>query len=240
MAKLDVDAVTVRQVAKMIDHSLLRPELATHEIEEGIDLALRYDVATVTVRPCDAALAVARVAGSEVGVSSVVGFPHGNHTTKIKGDEADGLVEAGVDELDMVINISWLRSRRDDDVRQDIRAVVEAGRGAPVKVILETAYLTDEEKIRGCHLSEEAGAAFVKTSTGFAPGGATMEDLKLMRATVGPTVQVKAAGGVRDLDKLLAMSAVGVTRFGCTATAAIIDDLRSRKGTRAVDTNRPK
>ena len=105
--------------------------------------------------------------------------------------------------------------------RQDIRAVVEAGRGAPVKVILETAYLTDEEKIRGCHLSEEACASFVKTSTGFAPGGATLEDLKLMRATVGPTVQVKAAGGVRDLDKLLAMAAVGVTRFGCTATAAI-------------------
>jgi len=217
----------VQHVAKMIDHSLLRPELTTDEVRSGIDLALRYDVATVTVRPCDASLAVDRVKGSRVGVSAVVGFPHGDQMTETKAQESQRLVELGCDELDMVINISWLRSGRDADVVSDIEHVVRAG--VPVKVILETGYLNDEEKVLGCRLSEQAGATFVKTATGFGPGGATMEDLRLMWASVGPTVQVKAAGGVRDLDKLLAMAAIGVTRFGCTATAAILDDLRLRK-----------
>ena len=226
LSTVDSKAFTVARVAKMIDHSLLRPELTTREIEAGIDLAIRYEVATVTLRPCDAALGVKRVKGSGVGVSTVVGFPHGTNTTETKRFEAATLVGMGCDELDMVINISWLRSGRDADALADIQAVVEAG--APVKVILETAYLTDAEKIQGCRLSEQAGAAFVKTSTGFASTGAVMEDLMLMRAAVGEAVQVKAAGGVRDLDKLLTMAAIGVTRFGCTSTATILDDLRSR------------
>lgn len=145
--------------------------------------------------------------------------------------EAKEALANGAGELDMVINVGELRSGNADYVREDIRAVVEAAKGkAIVKVIMENAYLTDEQKILACQLAEEAGADFVKTSTGFAPGGATIEDLKLMRATVGPQVQVKAAGGVRTLDAILEVIDVGVTRVGATATATILDDFKKRQG----------
>jgi deoxyribose-phosphate aldolase len=216
-------------VAKTIDHSLLRPELTTAEVLAGCALARRYEVASVCVRPCDVALAVETLAGSNVQVGTVIGFPHGSSTTESKIAEARQAVALGATELDMVLNIGWLRSGRDAEVQADIAAVVGAGGEALVKVILENAYLTDEEKVRGCKLVEAAGAHFVKTSTGFAPSGATLADLRLMRAAVSPHVQVKAAGGVRTLDALLEVLALGVTRVGATATATILDDFRARQ-----------
>ncbi|MFC4997485.1 deoxyribose-phosphate aldolase [Dactylosporangium cerinum] len=220
----------MESVAKMIDHSLLRPELTLDEVRAGCELAARYDVASVCVRPADVTTAVALLKGTGVLVGTVVGFPHGGATTEAKVAETRIAVAQGAAEIDMVLNIGWLRSGDDMQagVEADIRAVVEAADGATVKVILENAYLTDAEKIAGCEAAERAGAHYVKTSTGFAPGGATMEDLALMRAAVSPHVKIKAAGGVRTLDILLAMAAIGVTRFGATATAAILDDLARR------------
>ena len=231
MTGLNVETLTKKQLAKTIDHSLLRPELTEVEVVEGIELAKRYDVASVCVKPYQVKLAVILLADSDVEVGTVVGFPHGANATDIKVAEARQAIEDGAVELDMVLNIGELRSGNLDYVFKDIQAVVEAARDkALVKVILENAYLTDDEKVAACKLCEDAGADFVKTSTGFAPGGATLEDLKLMRASVGPDVQIKAAGGVRSLDAALDVIAVGVTRFGATATAAIIDDFEARQG----------
>jgi deoxyribose-phosphate aldolase len=232
MTELNSKTITYEQLAKTIDHSLLRPELTDQDVIEGCELAARYHVASVCVKPSHVPLAVERLKGSDVAVGTVVGFPHGAHTTQTKVFEAQKALKDGAVELDMVINIGALRSGKTDYVREDIRAVVEAARGrALVKVILENAYLTDEQKVQGCKLVEQAGADFVKTSTGFAPSGATIEDLKLMRASVGPQVQVKAAGGVRSLDAILAVIDVGVTRVGATATASILDEFRKRRTT---------
>jgi len=229
MTELNSKTITYEQLAKTIDHSLLRPELTYEDVIAGCVLAARYHVASVCVKPYHVPLAVERLKGSDVAVGTVVGFPHGAHTTQTKVFEAQKALKDGAVELDMVINIGALRSGQIDYVREDIRAVVEAAKGrAIVKVILENAYLSDKEKVLGCKLVEEAGADFVKTSTGFAPSGATIEDLKLMRASVGPKVQIKAAGGVRSLDAILAVIDVGVTRVGATATAAILDEFRDR------------
>ena len=231
MTKLTVGDLTERQIAKAIDHSLLRPELDDAFVEAGCRLAVEYDVASVCVRPVDVRRASAILDGTDVKVGTVVGFPHGSSTTATKVFEAHRALHDGAVELDMVIDIGALKSGRDDDVRADIAAVVEVGHagGAIVKVILENAYLTDDEKVRGSRLTEAASADFVKTSTGFAPGGATHEDLALMRRTVSPRVQVKAAGGVRTLDALIEVMNLGVTRVGATATKTIIDDFRARK-----------
>jgi deoxyribose-phosphate aldolase len=226
-----VDNLTERQIAKTIDHSLLRPELDDVFVEDGCRLAAEYDVASVCVRPVDVRRAVAILAGTDVKVGTVIGFPHGSSTTATKVHEADRALADGAVELDMVIDIGALKSGRDGDVQADIAAVVDAAHagGAIVKVILENAYLTDDEKVRGSRVTEAAGAEFVKTSTGFAPGGATHEDLALMRKTVSDHVQVKAAGGVRTLDALIDVMNLGVTRVGATATKAIIDDFRARR-----------
>ncbi len=226
-----IASLTYRDVAKTIDHSLLRPELDDAFVADGCRLAREYDVASVCVRPADVVRARAILDGSDVAVGTTIGFPHGNHLTETKIFEAERALADGAVELDMVIQIGALKSGRDADVRADIAAVVEVAHaaGAIVKVILENAYLTDDEKVRGCRLTEAAGADFVKTSTGFAPGGATHEDLALMRRTVSPRVQVKAAGGVRTLDALLAVMDLGVTRVGATATQTILDDFRARK-----------
>jgi deoxyribose-phosphate aldolase len=228
---LDIDTLTERDIAKTIDHSLLRPELDDAFVEEGCRLAARYDVASVCVPPVHVPRAAAILAGTDVKVGTVVGFPHGYATTETKVAETRQALAEGATEIDMVIAIGALKSGRDADVQADIAAVVEASAagGAIVKVIFENAYLTDDEKIRACRLTEAAGAAFVKTSTGFAPTGATHDDLRLMRANTSAHVQVKAAGGVRTLDALLEVMALGVTRIGATATAAIIDDFRARK-----------
>lgn len=226
---LTVHDVSYERLAKTIDHSLLRPELTLTEVREGCELAARYDVASACVRPADVTLAAGILGGTAVAVGTVVGFPHGSHATATKVFEAERALAEGATELDMVINVGWLRSGEDERVGEDIAAVVRAAGGtALVKVILENAYLDDDQKRRGSRLAEEAGADYVKTSTGFAPGGATIEDLRLMRETVSPRVRVKAAGGVRTLDALLEVMSVGVDRVGATQTAAILDDYRSR------------
>jgi deoxyribose-phosphate aldolase len=226
-----IETLTERDVAKAIDHSLLRPELDDSFVEEGCRLAAEYDVASVCVRPADVTRARAILDGTDVAVGTVIGFPHGSHATETKVFEARRALADGATELDMVIQIGALRSGRDADVEADIRAVVDVAHaaGAIVKVIFENAYLSGDEKIRACRLSESAGADFVKTSTGFAPGGATHDDLRLMRAHTSPHIGVKAAGGVRTLDALIDVMALGTTRIGATATKAIIDDFRARK-----------
>jgi deoxyribose-phosphate aldolase len=228
---LTIDTLTERDIAKTIDHSLLRPELDDVFVEDGCRLAARYDVASVCVRPADVLRARSILEDSDVAVGTTVGFPHGNHLTATKMFEAERALADGATELDMVLQIGALKSGRDAEVRADIKAIVDIAHagGAIVKVIFENAYLTDAEKIRACQLTEAAGADFVKTSTGFAPTGATHDDLRLMRANTSAHIQVKAAGGVRTLDALLDVMALGVTRVGATATATIIDDFRARK-----------
>lgn len=234
---LNSKTITVEQLAKMIDHSLLKPELTEADVVAGCSLAWRYHVASVCVKPCHVSLAARQLAGSDVAVGTVIGFPHGSATTAIKAAEARDAIANGAVELDMVINIGELRSGNLDFVRDDIRAVVQTARQAPtptlVKVILENAYLTDEQKVTACHLAEEAGADFVKTSTGYAPTGATLEDLRLMRRSVGPQVQVKAAGGVRTLDSILEVIDTGATRVGATATAVILEEFKNRQAVQA-------
>jgi deoxyribose-phosphate aldolase len=226
---LAVADVTYEQVAQTIDHSLLRPELTIREVVAGCELAAKYKVASVCARPADVVRCAEILTGSSVAVGTVVGFPHGSHTTATKVFESDRALAEGATELDMVINIGWLISGEMRMVEDDIHAVVETASGkALVKVILENAYLTKEQIVQGCRLVEAAGGDYVKTSTGFAPTGATIEDLILMRASVSEKVKVKAAGGVRTLDQLLEVMSVGVSRSGATRTAEILDDYRAR------------
>lgn len=214
----------------MIDHSLLRPELTEQQVRDGCEVARKYDVASVTVRPCDVDLAVRLMHGCRVPVGSVSGFPHGAMTTEAKLFEARDLLRRGAKEVDMVLNISKLLSRQFQFVETELAQMAQACHegGAILKVIFENAYLTDELKVIACRISERAGADFVKTSTGFAPTGATLEDLRLMRANVGPQVRVKAAGGVRTLDSAIKVYEVGCSRFGATATITILEDWKKR------------
>ena len=222
---------TARELAGVIDHTLLAPGATPADIERLCSEARAHGFASVCVNGVHVARCAEHLLGSTVAVGTVIGFPHGSHLTSTKVFEAQQALADGAIELDMVIQIGALKSGRDDDVQADIEAIVGVAHaaGAIVKVIFENAYLTDEEKIRACRLSEAAGADFVKTSTGFAPGGATHDDLRLMRANTSPHIQVKAAGGVRTLDALLEVMALGTTRIGATATKAIIDDFRARK-----------
>ncbi|WP_440714154.1 deoxyribose-phosphate aldolase [Gordonia sp. FQ] len=221
-------------IARMIDHSLLRPDLTREEVEAGCRLAAELGTASVCVRPCDVVLARQVLNGTAVAVGTVVAFPHGNATTAAKRFEAEQALRDGAVEIDMVVDIGALIGGDDRYVLDEIRTVVEPAHaaGALVKVILENAYLDDEQIRRGSRLTESAGADFVKTSTGFAPGGATVHDLRIMADSTGPDIQVKAAGGVRTLDRLLALTALGVTRFGATATAMIMAEAEERAGGR--------
>lgn len=230
---------TCQDIAQMIDHSLLRPELTEDDIRKGCDLAKKYKVATVCCSPSALALVKQLLEGSDVKATTVVGFPHGYNKTETKVFEAEQAIKDGAVELDMVINIGRLLGRDFDYVKNDIKAVVDAAHslccalGAAgrqdvlVKVILENCYLTDELKQIACRLAEEAGADFVKTSTGFGTGGATLEDLQLMRKTVSEKVQVKAAGGVRDLEMAVKVREAGCTRFGATRTESIMEECYS-------------
>jgi deoxyribose-phosphate aldolase len=184
--------------------------------------AIEYGFKAVCINPIFVADAVSLLKGKDVLVCSVVGFPFGTHSSEIKAKETTEVIERGAREVDMVIWVGALKEKKDRDVVKDIRAVVDAARGCPVKVILETCYLTEEEKVRGCRLVMEAGAAFVKTSTGFASEGATVEDVKLMRRTVGKDFGVKAAGGIRTLDNALKMIEAGANRLGTSGSVAII------------------
>jgi deoxyribose-phosphate aldolase len=223
---------TCGDIAKMIDHSLLKPELTEEEIIKGCEVAKKYDVASVCCAPAALPLVVKLLKGTNIKPTTVIGFPHGYNKTDTKVFEAKQAIKDGALELDMVLNIGKLKSRDFDYVRKDIKAVVDIAHKSKVlvKVILENFYLTDELKAIACKLCEEAGADWVKTSTGFAGGGATIEDLKLMRSIVSQKVQVKAAGGVRDLDMALKVREAGCTRFGATATIAILEECFKRKG----------
>jgi len=219
-------------IAKMIDHSLLNPVLTDQEMEAGCRLAVRYDVASACVKPYYLKRCAEILAGSKVAPSTVLGFPHGGHTTASKVAEAEIALRDGGIELDMVVNIGKVLSQAWDYVRDDIRAVVDvthAG-GGIVKVIFENCYLQDSHKIRLCEICTEVGADFVKTSTGYGTGGATHADLKLMRAHTPPRIRVKAAGGVRTLDALLEVRALGVSRSGATRTAEMLDECAKRVG----------
>ena len=223
---------TCHDIAQMIDHSLLRPELTDEDVRKGCEIAKKYKVATVCCRPCEVASVKKLLEGSDVKTTTVIGFPHGCNKTETKVFEAEQAIKDGAVELDVVLNIGRLRSGDYDYVKQDIRAVVEVahGHGVLVKVIFENFYLTDDEKQVACRISEEAGVDFIKTSTGFAGGGATLEDLRLMRDNVSDNVQVKAAGGVRDLDMALKVREVGCTRFGATRTEGIMEECYKRHG----------
>jgi len=217
-------------VAKMIDHSLLRPELTEEQVADGCRIAREYQVASVTVRPCDVDFAVRQMQGSGVPVGGVAGFPHGSNTTATKLYETRDMLRRGAREVDMVINISKLLSRQFQHVETELQQMADACReqGAILKVIFENAYLTDELKIIACRICGRVGADFVKTYTGFAPPGATIEDLRLMRAHTNPNIRIKAAGGVRTLDKAFEVYQAGCSRFGATATVTILEDWKAR------------
>jgi deoxyribose-phosphate aldolase len=219
-------------VAQMIDHSLLRPVLREDELETGCRLARDYAVASVCILPYYLRRCAQILAGSSVAPSTTIGFPHGGHATNVKVFEADQALADGALEVDMVVNISRVLSGDWGYVRDDIRAVLEPTRlrGAKLKVIFENCYLDDAQKIRLCEICGELSVDWVKTSTGFGSGGATDEDLVLMRRHTPAHVQLKAAGGVRDLDRLLRVREIGCTRCGATATKAILDEAKRRLG----------
>ena len=224
------------EIAKMIDHSLLNPILTTAELESGCALARKYEVASVCILPYYLRRCADLLRGSGVEPSTTIGFPHGGHTTAVKLAEVKQALQDGGTELDMVINISKARSADWEYVRREISELTSATHagGAKIKVIFENAYLDDAAKIRLCEICGEIGVDWVKTSTGYAPGGATLADVKLMRQYSPARVQVKAAGGVRTLDALLEMRAAGVTRSGASQTAAMLEECRQRLGMAAL------
>jgi deoxyribose-phosphate aldolase len=220
---------TYRAIAKMIDHSLLQQTLTDAELDHGCQLARDYDVASVCIKPYNVSRARELLAGSTVAVGTTIGFPHGGHVTAIKVAESRQAVKDGAVELDMVVNIGKVLSEDWRYVAEDIRAVVETAHAAKalVKVIFENCFLADEHKEKLCQICGEVRADFVKTSTGYGATGATDGDLKLMRRCAPAHVQVKAAGGVRTFERLLAVRAMGVTRVGATASKAILDECRA-------------
>jgi deoxyribose-phosphate aldolase len=221
---------SLKKVAKTIDHSTLGPAMTLDEVKAGCEVALKYDVASVCCKPADVKFVADVLKGSDVLVGTVVGFPHGSSTTASKVFETKEAIANGAVEIDVVINIGHLKSGKTKEVQDEIAAVVVAAAGKQVKVILENAYLTDEEKITACKLVEAAGADYVKTSTGFAPTGATLADVKLMRATCSPKVKVKSAGGVKSLDQLLEFLDAGIDRSGSSSTASILDEFIAKYG----------
>jgi len=223
---------TYAELAGMIDHSLLRPVIPQEELEKGCRLAREYQVASVCILPYYLARCAQLLAGSRVAPSTTIGFPHGGHATRVKAFEADQALADGALELDMVVNISKVLSGDWGYVRDDIRAVLDPvrTRGAKLKVIFENCFLDTAQKIRLCEICGQLSVDWVKTSTGFGSGGATDEDLVLMRKHTPAHVQVKAAGGVRDLDRLLRVRELGCTRSGATATKAILDEAKRRLG----------
>jgi deoxyribose-phosphate aldolase len=221
---------TYEAFARLIDHSLVKPELTDEHVVDGLQMAKRYGIACVSVRPCDIDLAVRTLQGSNVKPGSVSGFPHGSTNTATKLYETRDLLRRGAREIDMVIAISKLVSREFQHVQMELLQMSELchKEGALLKVILENAYLTDEHKIIALRCCERAEVDFVKTSTGFAPTGYTIEDIKLMRKHLPEEIGVKAAGGLRTVDQVLEVYALGCTRIGTTSTAALLDDWKSR------------
>ncbi|WP_283705833.1 deoxyribose-phosphate aldolase [Clostridium perfringens] len=213
-----------QQLAKMIDHTILKPEADKASIEKLCKEALEYNFASVCINPTNVELAAKLLKGSEVKVCTVIGFPLGANTMEVKAFETKDAIAKGADEVDMVINIGRLKDKDYEYVEKDIKAVVDAAdKKALTKVIIETCLLTEEEKVKACELAKKAGADFVKTSTGFSTGGATPEDIKLMRENVGPEMGVKASGGVRSIEDAEAVIKNGATRIGASASIAICE-----------------
>ena len=211
------------ELNRMIDHTILKPEATEAAVQKIIDEAKEYNFFSVCINPCWVAFASEQLADTDVAVCTVIGFPLGANTPEVKAYEAADAIKNGANEVDMVINIGALKSQQYDYLRQDIQCVVYAAKGkALVKVIIETALLTDEEKVKSCELAKEAGADFVKTSTGFSTGGAKVADIRLMRETVGPDMGVKASGGVHNAEEALAMIEAGATRIGASTGVAIV------------------
>lgn len=225
-----VSLTSVEDLARIIDHPLVKPDLTGNQVLEGLEMAKRYRIACVSVRPCDIDLAVRTLEGSGVKPGAVCGFPHGSETTGTKLYEARDLLRRGAKEIDMVIAISKLLSREFQHVQTELLQMSELchKEGAILKVILENAYLADELKIIACRCCERAEVDFVKTSTGFAPSGYTMDDVKLMRKHLPEEIGVKAAGGIRTVDEVLALVEAGVTRIGTGSTVEIMDEWKSR------------
>ena len=223
---------SLEDIAKMMDHSLLSPKLTDEDLDEGCAIARRHAVASVCIKPYYVARAAELLEGSDVETGTTVGFPQGGHATSIKVAEAVQALKDGATELDMVANIGKVLSGDWHYVQEDISALEEAAHeaGAILKVIFENCYLEDEHKIRLCEICAEVGADFVKTSTGYGGGGATLEDLKLMREHSPAHVRVKAAGGVRTLDVVLEMREIGVARIGTSSTVAILEECKERLG----------
>jgi deoxyribose-phosphate aldolase len=221
---------TYADIAKMIDHSLLNPRLTCRELENGIKEAVTYDVASVCIMPFYLKRCAELLSGSSVKASTTIGFPHGGNTTLVKANEAEQALGDGGQELDMVVNISKVLSADWKYVHEDIKAVLSVthAAGQKLKVIFENCYLNEKQKIHLCHICGELGADWVKTSTGYGSGGATLTDVKLMRANSPASVQVKAAGGIRSLDRLLEMRACGATRIGASQTVQILQQAKQR------------
>ena len=217
--------ITKEQLAGMIDHSLLKPQSTREELKKLCREAVTHGFKAVCVNPVHVADAAALLKGEKPLVCSVVGFPFGTHTSTAKAAETAEVIRLGAREVDMVLRVGALKEGRDDEVAEDIAAVISAAEGCPVKVIIETCYLTEEEKVRACLLAVKAGAAFVKTSTGYGSAGATVADLQLMRKTVGAGIGVKAAGGIRTLADALAMIEAGASRIGASASVAILGEI---------------
>jgi len=217
------------ELSKFIDHTVLKAETSEKAVEKVCKEALEYKFASVCINPCNVKLASKLLEGSEVKVCTVIGFPLGANTSKVKAFETEDAIANGAHEVDMVINIGKLKDKDYDYIREDIKAVVNAAKGkALTKVIIETCLLTDEEKVKACELAKEAGADFVKTSTGFSTGGATPADIKLMRETVGPEMGVKASGGVRNIDDAEAVIKNGATRIGASSSIDIVEGITSK------------
>ncbi len=222
--------ITAKELAGMLDHSVLQPYLTDEDIRKGCEIALKYNTASVCARPCDIKLVAQLLKGSTVKPCTVIGFPHGTCLTAVKVFEAKQAMADGCLELDMVINVGKLKSGDTVYVENDIAEVAKAAHegGAILKVIIEACYLTDDEKVTVCKIAEKAGADFVKTSTGYGTHGATPEDVRLMRQSVSEKVHVKAAGGMRTLDAVLKNLEAGADRFGVSATAAIMEEAEKR------------
>jgi deoxyribose-phosphate aldolase len=222
--------LTYDAIAKRIDHSLLGPALTTAELEGGCRLAIRYAVASVCIKPISVAMAARILKGSGVAVGTTIGFPHGGHATAVKVFESREAMADGATELDMVINIGQAKGGEWDAVSADITAVTRVAHdgGSIVKVIFENCFLNDDQKVRLCRICAEVGADYVKTSTGYGTGGATMDDLRLMRRSSPPHVKLKAAGGLRTLDAMIEAAELGCDRMGASRTAEILDELKLR------------
>ena len=223
---------TLAELARMFDHSLLQPQLTDADLDSGLAVAVEYNVASVCIKPYAVKRAAKLLAGTTIAASTVIGFPHGGHLPSVKVFESELAIADGAAELDMVVNVGKVLSGEWNFVADDVRAVVEVAHraGAKVKVIFENAYLKDAHKRELCRICGEVRADWVKTSTGYAESGATIEDLKLMRECSPAWVQVKAAGGVRTFEKLMEVRALGVSRVGSTATRAILDEAKAKLG----------